>query len=188
MSASQETIRQSPIRLTYREYVLFPVDGNRHEIIDGRHYMNAAPNPRHQTVSRHIQFQLYEQLELKGLGQVFDAPIDLQLTEWDIVQPDLVVVLSRNQIITSTKIKGVPDLIVEILSPSNRDYDEGLKKQLYEQASVPELWIVDPEERCAWQYRLLTEGRYAAPVRCSQEITFAGANGETTVDLQQVWC
>jgi Uma2 family endonuclease len=183
MSASQEMIRKSPTKLTYKEYVLFPCDGNRHEIIDGRHYMNAAPNPRHQTVSRHIQFQLYEQLERKGFGQVFDAPIDLQLTECDVVQPDLVVVLSDNQIITSTKIKGIPDLIVEILSPSNRDYDEGLKKQLYEQSSVPQFWIVDPEEQCVWQYRLLPEGRYAAAIECSQNITFGCDHRDVTVDL-----
>ncbi len=187
MSASQETVRKSPTKLTYNEYVLFPSDGNRHEIIDGRHYMNASPNPRHQTVSRHIQFQLYEQLERKGFGQIFDAPIDLQLTEYDVVQPDLVVVLADNRIITSTKIKGIPDLIVEILSPSNRDYDEGLKKQLYEQSSVPEFWIVDPEEQCVRQYRLLPEGRYAAPIECTQKITFAANTGDVTVDLLQVW-
>lgn len=186
MSASQETVRKSPTKLTYKEYVLFPCDGNRHEIIDGRHYMNAAPSPRHQTVSRHIQLQLYEQLERKGFGQVFDAPIDLQLTECDVVQPDLVVVLSDNQIITSTKIKGIPDLIVEILSPSSRDYDERLKKQLYEQLSVPEYWIVDPEEQCVRQFRLLPEGRYAAPIECSQTVTFAAITGDVTVDLLSV--
>ena len=70
MSDSSQTIRKSPTKLTYNEYVLFPDDGKRHEIIDGRHYMNAAPNPRHQAASRHIQFQLYEQIELTKLGEV----------------------------------------------------------------------------------------------------------------------
>ena len=78
-------------KLTYDDYVLFPNDGMRHEIIHGRHYMNPAPSPRHQTVSRHIQFQLYQQIELKRHGQVFNAPIDLQLSETDVVQPDISV-------------------------------------------------------------------------------------------------
>ena len=101
------------VKLTYDDYLLFPSDGMRHEIIHGRHYMNPAPNPRHQTVSRHIQFQLYQQIELTDAGQVFDAPIDLQLSDTDVVQPDIVVVLKSNLIITPTRLKGVPDLVIE---------------------------------------------------------------------------
>ena len=84
--------------------------------------MNSAPSLYHQTVSRRIQFQLYTEIELAELGQVFDAPVDVQLSEHDIVQPDLVIVSKqRRHILTPTKIKGVPDLIVEILSPSDPD-------------------------------------------------------------------
>ena len=106
MSVSHESLPASPTKLTYDDYVLFPDDGKRHEIIDGRHYMNPAPNPRHQAVSRHIQFQLYEQIELTKLGEVINSPIDLQLSLWDVVQPDIVVVLAANRIITTTKIKS----------------------------------------------------------------------------------
>ena len=187
MSISSETGRSSPTRLTYREYVLFPDDGNRHEIMAGRHYMNPAPNPRHQTVSRHIQFQLYEQIELKGLGQVFNAPIDLQLSDWDIVQPDLVVVLRENRIITPTKIKGIPDLVIEILSSSSRDYDRQLKRQLYEQSAVPEYWIVDPDDQNVRLFRLQPEGSYAPPVIHSRHISFAAATCVATVNLSRVW-
>ncbi len=63
-------------RLTYAEYALLPDDGNQHEIIDGVHFMNPAPSTYHQTVSRRIQFALYQQVELTGLGQVFNAPTD----------------------------------------------------------------------------------------------------------------
>lgn len=72
---------------------------------------------------------------------VIDAPIDLQLSEFDVVQPDLVVVLKQNRIITSTKIKGVPDLVIEIFSPSNRTLDLDLKMRLYEQFRSSGLWI-----------------------------------------------
>jgi len=187
MSDSSQTIRKSPTKLTYDEYVLFPDDGKRHEIIDGRHYMNAAPNPRHQAVSRHIQFQLYEQIELTKLGEVINSPIDLQLSLWDVVQPDIVVVLASNRIITTTKIKGVPDLVIEILSPSNRKHDLELKKQLYEQFSVPEYWIVDPENQTIQRYRLGENGTFIDPEVFTDSITFDSIPGGAVVDLKRVW-
>jgi len=149
-----------PAKLGYREYCCFPDDGRRHEIIDGDHYVNPAPSTYHQTVSRRLQHQLYTQIELTGRGVVYDAPCDVQLTDHDIVQPDLVVVLtSRMQMITPTKIKGVPDLIVEILSPSTASNDATLKKQLYERVGVAEYWIVDPDNHTVEQL-VLADGRY----------------------------
>ena len=149
-----------PAKLGYREYCCFPDDGRRHEIIDGDHYVNPAPSTYHQTVSRRLQHQLYTQIELTGRGVVYNAPVDVQLTDHDIVQPDLVVVLtSRMQMITPTKIKGVPDLLVEILSPSTASNDATLKKQLYERVGVAEYWIVDPDNHTVEQL-VLADGRY----------------------------
>ncbi len=134
-------------KLTYEDYVCFPDDGKRHEIIDGDHYVNPAPSTYHQTVSRRIQFLLYQGIELENLGVVYNAPVDLQLGDFNIVQPDIVVVLKANEkIITPTKIKGTPDLVIEILSPSSAENDRKLKRSLYEKSSVPEYWIVDPFE------------------------------------------
>ena len=171
-------------KLTYDDYVLFPSDGKRHEIINGRHYMNAAPSPRHQTVSRRIQFQLYEQIELAELGEVYKAPIDLQLSETDVVQPDIVVILKENRIVTSTKIKGVADLVIEVLSPSNREYDKQLKRQLYEQAGIPGFWIVDPENQVLEQHRLGAVGRYLTTQRVNS-VEFESVSA--TVDLTRIW-
>jgi Uma2 family endonuclease len=171
-------------KLTYDDYVLFPNDGKRHEIINGRHYMNAAPSPRHQAVSRHIHAQLYQQIEQQGLGEVIYAPIDVQLSETDVVQPDLVVVLKENRIITTTKIKGVPELVVEILSKSTCDYDRQLKKQLYEQAGIPEYWIVDPENQSINQFKLHEGLKYQVNT-VSNEIVFDRTGA--TVDLSKVW-
>ncbi|MDA1232766.1 MAG: Uma2 family endonuclease [Planctomycetota bacterium] len=187
MSLSSETIHKSPTKLTYNEYVLFPDDGNTHEIIDGRHYMNAAPIPRHQAVSRHIQFQLYQQIELTRLGQVINAPIDLQLSEFDVVQPGLVIVLAGNRIITQTRIRGVPDLVIEILSPSNRQHDTELKKQLYEQFGVPEYWIVDPDECVVSRYLLLDSRQFGESTNFKETITFNGIECGAIVDLIRVW-
>ncbi|MEX0669256.1 MAG: Uma2 family endonuclease [Pirellulales bacterium] len=144
----------------YEEYCCFPNDGRRHEVIDGDHYVNPAPSTYHQTVSRRLQYQLYTQIELAGKGVVYDAPVDVQITDHDIVQPDLVVVLApRTQMITPTKIKGVPDLIVEILSPSTASNDLSLKKRLYERMGVAEYWIADPDNHTLCQF-VLADGCY----------------------------
>lgn len=73
-------------RWDYAAYAAIPPDGKRHEIIDGDHFVNPVPNLYHQEVSRHIQFQLYTQIELADLGKVINAPVDLQLSDHDIVQ------------------------------------------------------------------------------------------------------
>ena len=170
-------------KLTYEEYRLFPDDGRRHEIIDGEHYVSPSPNTNHQSTSRHIQFALYEQLEKPGLGYVFDAPMDLELAPTDVVQPDLIVVLSANrQIILPSRLRGVPDLVVEILSPSTGEMDRTLKRSLYETHRVPEYWLVDAEERSILRYRLGPAG-YDEPSLHRDEISFASA----TVDLKAIW-
>jgi len=151
---------QSTPKLGYDDYVKIPDDGLRHEIVDGVHFVNSAPSPYHQTVSRRIQFQLYSQLELTGLGEVYDAPVDVELSDHDIVQPDLVVVLAKNKpIIIPSRIKGIPDLLVEILSPSSVKLDRVHKMHAYEQTGVPEFWIVDPTQRTIEQY-VLVDGVY----------------------------
>jgi Uma2 family endonuclease len=173
-------------KLGYREYVCFPADGRRHEVIDGEHIVNPAPDTYHQTLSRKIQFQLYTQIELRGLGMVFDAPTDLQLSDLDIVQPDLIVVLQHKRtIVTPAKIKGVPDLIVEILSASSLHTDRVLKKELYRKSAVPEYWIVDPDDHVVEQYVLRGEA-YLLLDRATERITAQSAEN-VSVNLSEVW-
>ena len=173
-------------KLGYREYVCFPADGRRHEVIDGEHIVNPVPDTYHQTLSRRIQFQLYAQIELRGLGMVFNAPTDLQLSGLDIVQPDLIVILNRRRtIITPTKIKGVPDLLVEILSASSVHSDQVLKKELYRKSAVPEYWVVDPDDHVVEQY-VLRGDAYEVLGRHSDLITVQNLEG-VQVKLTEVW-
>lgn len=173
------------LKLTYEDYVCYPDDGRRHEIIDGVHYVNPAPSTYHQTVSRRIQFQLYSQIELQKRGVVYNAPVDLHLTDHDIVQPDLVVVLDEAmQIITPTKIKGVPQLVVEIISPSTDRNDRVLKKNLFEQAGVPEYWIADPLEHTLEQWVL--EGERYVEREHGDEVPLTILNN-VAVNLKEVW-
>ncbi|MFP4378517.1 MAG: Uma2 family endonuclease [Spirochaetales bacterium] len=176
-------VENGVVKLTYQDYCQLPDDGNRHEIIDGVHFMSPAPSTRHQSASRHIQFSLYRQIEENGRGSVFNAPSDLELSPTDVIQPDIIVVLSENRsIILPSRIRGVPDLVVEILSPSTSERDQGVKRSLYEQHGVPEYWVVDADEEVILQHRLRGD-IYGEPVRCTEVISFA----EATVDLKRVW-
>jgi Uma2 family endonuclease len=144
-----------PRPFTYRHYTLLPEDGRQWELIDGEFYVSPAPTPWHQTVSRRIQYALMTMLEEAGIAEVFDAPVDLLLHDTTCVQPDLVVVRCRRaHLVTRRAIEGTPDLVVEILSPSTRDRDLELKREVYEKFSVPEYWIVDPEEAAIDQHVL----------------------------------
>jgi Uma2 family endonuclease len=135
-----------PAPFTYEEYRSLPDDGKRYELMDGDLFVSPAPTPLHQTVSRRLQFALMQALEVPGLAQIFDAPIDLLLAPTTVVQPDLVVVgAARASIITQRALEGIPDVVVEILSPGSLDRDQHIKRKLYERFVIPEYWVVDPD-------------------------------------------
>jgi Uma2 family endonuclease len=180
------TFTHSGLKLTYEDYVLFPDNGMIHELIDGEHYMTPAPATYHQTLSRRIQFQLYEQIEEKGLGQVFNAPTDVQFSEYDVVQPDIFVVLKEHALlITPSRVIGHPDLIIEIISESTQERDRKLKLDLYERGGVPEYWLVDPAEHSVRKF-LLTSDRYRLAGTFREEIQYSGI-AEIKVNLTSVW-
>jgi Uma2 family endonuclease len=119
------------------------------------------------------------------LGVVFDAPTDVQLSDHDIVQPDLIVVLhAKKNIVAPTKIKGIPDLIVEIISPTSADNDRRLKKHLYQRSGVPEYWIVDPFEHMVEQL-VLQAGEYR--LQPAAEVVRLTIVEHVSVQLAEVW-
>jgi Uma2 family endonuclease len=79
----------SRVKLTYDDFVLFPDDGQRHELIDGEHYVTPSPNMKHQRVSGNLHFLMRTRLEHHPVGQVFYAPFDVVFTRYDVVEPDL---------------------------------------------------------------------------------------------------
>ena len=137
---------QTSTKWTYEDYALLPEDGRRHEIVDGEHYVNPAPNTKHQRVVLRLAIELSSFVRAHRLGEVFISPIDVVLSDNDIVQPDVVFVSKdRKSLLTAANIQGGPDLVVEVLSESNRRYDEIIKRKRYETFGVAEYWIVDPE-------------------------------------------
>ena len=157
------------IQWTYEDYLAFPEDGKRYEIIEGERYMSPAPKTKHQEVSGNLLYLLKAYLRQTKRGKVFDAPTDVILSDINIVQPDLLVVLAaRTSIVTEKNIQGVPDLVIEIISESTRKTDETTKKKIYEQYGVLEYWIVDPELALVKIYRL-TDGRYGRAEERAEE-------------------
>lgn len=184
-SCTMATTTSTSKKLGYAEYAAIPNDGRRHEVIDGEHYVNPAPNLYHQAISKRLQHQLYTKIELTGLGTLYSAPCDVQLSDHDIVQPDLLVVLSsRSHIFTAIEVKGAPDLLVEILSPSSVEYDRTLKTELYQRCGVREYWIVDPSEH-ALEQLVLKDGIYQS--RTVGDEVRPEFVEDVLIDLKEVW-
>src|SRR3989304_6276542 len=134
-------------KITYADYLKID-DNNRYEIFHGELCMVPAPSTSHQSVSRNLEFLIWNCVKQKGLGNVFDAPIDIVFDDDEVFQPDIVFIKSENQsIIGKNAIQGVPDLIVEIVSPSSTFYDTIEKKDIYRKYGVKEYWIIFPDEK-----------------------------------------
>src|SRR5690242_19974841 len=153
---------ETSIRLDYEDYASIPYDGRRHEIIDGAHYVNPAPSSYHQIVLTNLVFALEQHVRAHRAGRVLPSPIDVVLSNHDIVQPDIIFVqANRIGIIERKNVQGAPDLMIEILSESNRRYDVRTKYELYERAGVGEYWIADPDELGMRVFRRDATGKFA---------------------------
>jgi len=155
-----QTARAEPIRYTYEDYLTFPDDGRRHELIDGEHSVTPAPVRRHQKLSMRLGVALATWLREHPVGEVYAAPLDVILSDIDVVEPDLLFVSNERSQILGTWIHGAPDLVIEILSPSTRRVDEITKRRLYERVGVREYWIVDDEIEVVKAYRRQEDGTF----------------------------
>lgn len=139
--------RQANIKFTYQDYALLSGD-KRYELMDGDFYMTPSPFTIHQIISAKLHFELTEYVQNKGLGIVLAAPMDVVLSDESVVQPDVFFIShEQKNIIKPENIRGAPDLVVEILSPSTAERDLVVKKRLYARYAVKEYWIVDPEKK-----------------------------------------
>jgi Uma2 family endonuclease len=161
MSGSDRVKPASPgLKLTYDDFVLFPDDGKRHELIDGEHYVTPSPNLKHQKVSGSLHLLIGVWLEDHPIGQIFYAPFDVVFSNYDVVEPDLLYLSNERaaEVLTPLNVKGAPNLVIEIGSPSTRKRDETIKRRLYERAGVSEYLVVDPETDVVRVYRRSDDG------------------------------
>jgi Uma2 family endonuclease len=129
----------------YREadYLALP-DEPRCELLYGRLPVTPSPSIRHQRVVRQV-FRLLLDFADRAGGEVFPSPLDVRLADHSIVQPDVIYVSSERAGILGQRVKGAPDLVVEVLSPATARRDVGEKLRLYAESGVAEYWIIDPE-------------------------------------------
>lgn len=180
-------------RYTYADLLTWD-DGKRYELYDGEPVALASPLIPYQRISAELYVQLHEYLRGKRC-EAFYAPADVRLFEREgdrpedvkvVVQPDIFVVCDPNKL-DDHGCKGAPDLVIEILSPSKQKVDRLVKYKLYQQAGVPEYWIVDPVSRIV-SVHTLEDGCYGSPVvyNANTKIT-VGVLKACEIDLTMVF-
>ena len=133
------------VKLTVADYLETP-EGAAYQLLDGELIVAAAPADKHQRVSGSLFLALHPFISGRNLGIIRYAPVDVVLSDHDVVQPDLLFVShERAAIRTPANLQGAPDLAVEVLSPSTEGYDRGYKRELYARHGVREYWLVDPD-------------------------------------------
>lgn len=144
---------KAQIKFTYEDYKSLPyVERQRFELLEGE-LIPMAPSPgfAHQSVSLELVTRLHIFVQERGLGTVLEAPFDVVLGEpgeEQVVQPDILLVTKeRRHIIHDDEIRGAPDLVVEVLSPSTVEKDRVFKRRLYAKYGVREYWIADPDTK-----------------------------------------
>jgi Uma2 family endonuclease len=142
---------------TYDDYLLLPNEERYHyEILDGMLVREPAPYVHHQRVSRRLQRLLEDYFALRdATGELFDAPIDMTLSDTNVIQPDLVYIPGEcSAIVEEKRINGVPYLVVEVISKWTRAKDRLRKRNIYERMRVPHYWVVDPQDETIEAYAL----------------------------------
>jgi Uma2 family endonuclease len=144
-----------PKLLTYLDYVkLTPPDNGNFELLNGQIYFIASPKPSHQRISLRLSYFLAACVIPNNLGEIFTAPMDVVFTEYDTFQPDLLFITKEIlNIIGENKIEGSPDLVVEILSPSNDANEMSYKRHIYESKGVKEYWLINVEKQMLTLYK-----------------------------------
>jgi Uma2 family endonuclease len=138
-------LKTRPLK-TVRDYMRLPVEHGV-ELIEGELVMSPSPGVRHQRLVGNLYLLLRRWLGRKGRGEVILSPMDVILSVHTVVQPDLLVVLRRRSSIVRDRIRGAPDIAIEVLSPSSLERDRLIKRHVYASHGIREYWIVDPQTR-----------------------------------------
>ena len=155
------------LKYTHDDLLSMPEDGKRREIIDGELYVTPSPVNYHQKILLNLTYAFCKFLETHPVGEVRFAPLDVILSEFDVLEPDLLFVLNEHRDFLQDWVRGAPDLVVEILSPGTEARDRGIKLKAYARYGVGEYWIVDPNAQVIEVYRLAAEG-FRRAARCAR--------------------
>lgn len=150
MTAAELTRPETPAQRlwTYDEMVAeLPETNLPMELWDGEIVISPTPTPSHQTIVGSFYRAIDGFVREHKAGRVFPSPLDVVLSEHRVVQPDVFFVANANREIIQDRIRGVPDLVMEVISQGSWKRDRVEKKALYEQVGIAEYWIIDPESR-----------------------------------------
>jgi Uma2 family endonuclease len=164
---SVETI--NPPQTMLEVYESLP-EGTRVQLIQNRIIMSPSPLDSHQKIAAELVYQLIGFVKKHNLGEIRFSPYDVHLDDENVYQPDIIFVAKENlHKIKQNGFYGAPELIFEILSPSNATYDLENKKDVYERSGVKEYWIVNPETSLAEGFTL-TRGMYESFAKEKQRL------------------
>jgi Uma2 family endonuclease len=176
---------------TYADYKEWELDeGERYELIYGEAFAMAAPNVKHQSILMELANQFYNYLKGKPC-KIFPAPFDVRLfyeedeSDDTVVQPDIMVICDKNKI-GPEGCRGAPDMVIEILSPSNTAIEMGRKFELYRQAGVREYWVVDPENNRITAY-CFNKGKILTAIYGSSGTAAVSVFPDLKIELDQVF-
>ena len=168
-SKSNEMVREEAVHsyrpdriYTYSDYLQLPDEENYYyEILDGTLIKESAPTKAHQRTSRNLQRILEDYFwDRDPEAEIFNAPIDLTLSDTNVIQPDLVYAPDDSDSLDKRRINVIPELIVEVISPSTQRKDRIRKLGIYSRLGVPHYWIVDPQGRTLEAFMLSDSGEY----------------------------
>lgn len=166
VAETQPTIQTEP--LTVVDYERLPDDGRRYELMDGVLIEMPAPTIFHQAVLAEYYDLLKHHVRDYRLGKVLFAPVDVELSPMDVVQPDLIFVFAaNNHVLTGKRVVGAPDLVVEATSPESRVRDMVRKRDKYQHAGVREYWLIDTNAQTQTTWAL--EGRYYVEIPADED-------------------
>ena len=184
------TVANPQFKFTYQDYCLMPED-KRYELLGGIFFVTPSPSVMHQRVAANLEAIMRDFVRKNELGEVLDAPLDVILSPYDVVQPDIIFIShARSSIVTEANIKGAPDLLVEVLSPSTKERDYTIKKKLYANHGVRELWLVNPMSQTAEVFDLESDPAGTSPrfyTRLAKEAAASKVLNGLQVDLREVF-
>ena len=177
-------------KMTYQDYLLLPEEsGYSYEVLDGILIKDPSPTVLHQRVSRRLQRLLEDYFAISDpAGEIFNAPLDVTLGDYTVVQPDIFYIASRQEeIVLRARIDGPPALVVEVISPSTGQKDRLRKLRIYQKAQVLHYWLVNPDEKTLECFAL-KDGAYTFVAggmddEVVEHPTFVGLS----VDLKILW-
>ena len=172
---------------TYDDHLTLPDDGRRYESIEGELYEMPPPGWDHAIIVMTLILLLAPQVQRLG-GTLVTAPVDVFCAGANPVQPDILALLPGSRASGESRgVDGPPDLIVEVLSPSNRVHDEVTKRALYARAGVREYWIVDPEAKTLEILALDRDALHSIAIASGDDVPTSPLFGSLAVSVDSLF-